>query len=172
MRLRTFAWIIAFVASLPVTAAAHERDPLVGAWIVERFVDRPEGGAARHLFGEQPRGLFVFTPDGHFSFSIMHEAADKAGAGNGAGDGAAAWTPGWYVSYFGTYRYDPAGPSWTARVTGANIPGYVGTEQTRSFRIDGDRLTITVASEENGRTVHGERVLRRAGPDQNSRVSR
>lgn len=162
MSLRTSAWAVALAASMPAAAASPERDPLVGTWIVERFVDQPEGEAARYLFGERPRGIFIFAPDGHFSFSVMHEAADKA----------AASTPNWYVSYFGTYRYDPVGPSWTARVTGGNIPDYIGTEQTRRFRIDGDRLTIIVTSAENGRTVHGERVLRRAGPDQNSRVSR
>lgn len=170
MRLRTSAWVMALAAALLAAAAPTDQNPLVGTWIVERFVDQTEGGAARHLFGERPRGIFVFTPEGHFSFSIMHEAADKAGEGAGdrAGEGSrgrgAGRTPGWYVSYFGTYRYDPAGPSWTARVTGGNIPDYIGTEQTRRFRIDGDRLTITVTGEENGRTVHGERVLRRAGP--------
>ncbi len=47
-----------------------------------------------------------------------------------------------YCSYFGTYTYDPSGPSWTVRVEGGNIPSYLGTDQTRHFTIDGDRLTI------------------------------
>lgn len=157
MRLRTSAWAVALAASMPAAAAPPERDPLVGTWIVERFVDQPEGEAARYLFGERPRGIFIFAPDGHFSFSVMHEAADKA-EGNGA-----PWTPNWLVSYFGTYRYDPAGASWTAHVAGGNVPGYIGTEQVRRFRIDGDRMTISAIGEENGQPVRSERVLRRAG---------
>jgi hypothetical protein len=152
--------VLTFLAMFAAPAFGQAPDPLVGSWVVERFTDTPEGGAPAYPFGEQPVGLFVFAADGHFSFSVMRgpdrEASNPAAA-------AAEWTPAWYVSYFGTYRYDPAGPSWTTRVLGGNIPSYVGTGQTRNFTLAGDVLTITAIYQQDGRTIRGERVLRRAG---------
>jgi hypothetical protein len=42
------------------------------------------------------------------------------------------------VAYTGSYRVD--GDKWVTRVDVSANPAWVGTEQTRSFRVTGDRL--------------------------------
>lgn len=135
-------------------------NPLVGTWSLEKFVDTPEGGAPVFAFGEQPHGLFVFTEDGNVSINLMRNPPVSS---PGTDPDPDACIPDWYCSYFGTYELDPTGDSWVTRVTGANIPNYLGTEQRRRFRIEGDRMIISETYQVEGRTVQAERVLRRLG---------
>lgn len=150
--------VLLALCAAPASARGAAPDPLVGAWIVERFTNTPEGAAPIFPFGKQPVGLFVFSADGHFSFNVMRGPRPDE---TEPGDADAEWTPAWYVSYFGTYSYDPVGSSWTSRVLGGNMLSYIGTEQTRVFTLVGDVLTISASYEEGGRKIRAERVLRR-----------
>lgn len=155
----------AFCASLLVVSplAAHpkssSRNPLVGTWELKQYVDAAEGGTPVYAFGNRPVGLFVFTADGHVSISLMRNPPE-VGADSSDPDPDAC-IPAWYCSYFGTYRYNPAGPSWTTHVVGGNIPHYLGTDQRRTFKIKGDLLTISETYSTDGKTFHAKRVLRR-----------
>ena len=67
--------------------------------------------------------LFVFTADGYVSISIMR---NPPAAGKESSDpDPDACIPAWYCSYFGTYQYDPRGPSWTTHVIGSNDLSYL-----------------------------------------------
>jgi hypothetical protein len=147
---------------LAADAAAPAKNPLIGSWQLEQYVDSAEDGPPVYAFGEAPVGLFVFTADGHVSISIMR---NPPAVGKGSSDpDPDACIPAWYCSYFGTYRYDRAGPSWTTHVMGGNIPNYLGTDQRRTFKIIGDLLTIAETYSADGKTFHAKRVLRRIRP--------
>ena len=137
----------------------RHNNPLVGAWTLQRYVDTPDGGAPIYAFGVRPVGLFVFTADGHVSISLMRNPP-AVGAPTSDPDPDAC-VPSWYCSYFGTYTYDPSGPSWTTLVIGANIPSYLGTNQRRSFTIKGSLLTISETYAAGGKTFRAQRVLRK-----------
>lgn len=148
-----------FAAPLAAHSVATVTNPLVGTWQLEQYVDTPERGEPVYAFGNPPVGLFVFTPDGHVSISLMR---NPSAIGTDSSDpDPDACIPVWYCSYFGTYRYDPAGPSWTTHVTGGNIPNYLGTDQRRTFMIKGDLLTISETYTADGKTFKAKRVLRR-----------
>ena len=160
MRFAAAAASLLFAAPLAAHPAAAAKNPLVGAWKLEQYVDVPEGGAPVYDFGNRPVGLFVFTADGHASISLMRNP--PAGGADSSDLDPDECIPAWYCSYFGTYRYDPAGPSWTTHVTGTNIPNYLGTDQPRTFKIEGDVLTVSeVYHSPDGKTVRAKRVLRR-----------
>lgn len=142
------------------TTAAPERQTLAGAWRLVSYTDTPEGGAPIQAFGEAPIGLFVFTDEGQASISFMRNP--PGGEGQPADPNPDACAPSWYCSYFGAYEVDWQQHRWTIHVQGGNIPSYIGTDQSRPFRIEGDRLIISTEYEENGRRVHAERVLERA----------
>ena len=159
MRLAAAASSLLFAIPLTAHPAASAKNPLVGTWQLEQYVDTPENGAPVYAFGDPPVGLFVFTADGHVSISLMR---NPPAVGTESSDpDPDTCIPAWYCSYFGTYRYDPAGPSWTTHVTGTNIPNYLGTDQRRTFKIKGDLLTISEAYSADGKTFHAKRVLRR-----------
>lgn len=156
---------VAAILCLAGPLAAHtlstSKNPLVGTWQLEQYVDTPEGGEPVYAFGDRPTGLFVFTLDGHVSISLMRNppAIDS----KSSDPDPDACIPAWYCSYFGTYRYDPIGPSWTTHVTGGNIPNYLGTDQRRSFTLEGNLLTISETYSADGKTFHAKRLLRRVG---------
>ena len=157
-------WFALFGAALlasatPGPGGSAQTNPLVGAWQLLQYVDVPVGGAPIDGFGTKPIGMFVFTPDGHVSISLMTNPRIAQAAP--ADPDPDACVPDWYCSYFGTYTYDPSGPSWTTHVDGGNIPTYVGTEQRRRFKIEGDVLTISETFASGGKTYYGTRVLQR-----------
>lgn len=158
---------LAVVASLTLAGplAAHpsatSKNPLVGTWQFEQYVDAPEGGAPVYAFGNPPIGPFVFTADGHVSISLMR---NPPSVGTKSSDpDPDACIPAWYCSYFGTYRYDPKGSRWITHVTGANIPNYLNTDLPRSFAIKGDMLIISETYSADGKTFRAKRVLLRIG---------
>lgn len=146
--------------SNPRDAANKIGKQLVGVWRLIRYVDMPEGAQPIYAFGERPVGQFVFTADGNVSINIMRNP--PAPTKESIDIDPDACIPAWYCSYFGTYRLEDGGRKWTTHVQGGNIPTYVGTNQTRSFELSGNRLVISESYEEGGRTVRAERVLERA----------
>jgi lipocalin-like protein len=142
-------------------ASAPASEPsLVGAWRLERYVDTPEGGPPVTAFGVHPNGLFVFTADGHASINLMANPIPVQGSADPDPD---ACVPNWYCSYYGAYRVDWARHEWVMHVEGANIPNFIGSDQTRAFELRDNRILITGEySDAHGRRVRYERVLVRA----------
>lgn len=157
LRLLALVALAAF-ASGPVDAKPAKRS-IVGAWRLVTYVDTPEGGEPVYAFGREPIGMFVFTADGHVSVSIMRNPP-KADAASGDPDPDAC-VPEWYCSYFGSYRVDWNTGAWTIRVSGGNIPSFIGTEQTRAFTLKGDRIFIVDSYSDGKRQIKAERVLER-----------
>jgi len=154
-RLMIFAALIAFGFQVG-PCAAEERNPLTGAWRLQTFVDKQDGAEPVYAFGKHPIGLFVFTANGYASFSIMHNPPDfKVTSGKPDPEDS---VPAGYLSYFGTYTIDKAHSTWTTHVLGGNVPAWIGTNQTRPFKIVGNTLTIAIDYTDNGRRVHEERT--------------
>jgi hypothetical protein len=149
------------VAYLPFAAFGKDRnsDSLVGTWHLVRYVDTPEGGEPIYAYGTKPIGLFIFTPDGHISVSIMRNPPDINSATTDPDPEACI--PSWYCAYFGTFAVNYQRGTWVTHVLGGNIPAYLGTDQSRSFKLKGDTLTVTEAYIAANRHFHAERVLRR-----------
>ena len=159
MKTSTVALAFSLAACSGPTPKAQTANPLVGSWRLEHYADTPRGGPPEQAFGQAPIGLFVFTADGRVSISIMRNPPDPDKPS--VDPDPEACVPTWYCSYFGTYTFDPGKPSWTTHVEGGNIPAYLGTDQTRLFHIDGDRLIIREQFSGGGKTYDGERILRR-----------
>lgn len=136
--------------------------PLVGTWEFVTYRDTPEGAAPLNPYGEHPIGLMIFTADGRFSMSLMRNPPDIGKAS--VDPDPEACVPEWYCSYFGTYQAKPGAGTWVTQVTGGNIPAYLGTAQTRRYEIRSGNLLIgETYTDEHGRRVNAERVLRRVG---------
>jgi lipocalin-like protein len=72
-----------------------------------------------------------------------------------------ACIPGWYCGYFGTYTVNYERGIWVTHVLGGNIPAYLGTDQPRTFTINGNTLIISETYMDGNRRVRAERVRRR-----------
>jgi len=122
-------------------AAAQQslRDQLVGTWtFVVAEITAPDG-AKSFPFGETPKGILVFTPDGHFA--QIHIASDVPRiASNNRLNGTAeeyAAIMRRSLSIFGTYTVDEAKRTVTFAIVSSTFPNQQGQSQTRTI----DKLT-------------------------------
>ena len=118
----------------------------VGAWdLVEyRFVD--QGGHETRPFGADAIGRVVYTDGGHVSAQVMRAGRPRFGRdrlGPGTSEEAAAAFRS-YLAFFGTYRVERDEGVVVHHVLGSLFPNWVGADQRRYFRFDGDELTLSM----------------------------
>jgi Lipocalin-like domain len=131
-----FKWLALTSVLLVAMAAsfAADRDVLIGNWRLISFEREYQVGGEREFpMGKTPAGYILFLPEGRMAVVITAEGRkapatdqDRAGLFNSL------------VAYTGPYRVE--GDKWITTVDVSANPAWVGTEQTRSFRVTGDRL--------------------------------
>ena len=143
MKLRTIAAAMIAVALSACSAAAQQanslKDQIVGTWnFVVAEVTAPDGKKS-FPFGETPKGVLIFTADGHFA--QIHVAGDVPKI---ASNNRLTGTPEEYaeimrrsLSVFGTYAVDEANRTVTYNIVSASFPNWQGEAQTRTI----DKLT-------------------------------
>src|SRR5215216_2475925 len=115
------------------------KDQLVGTWdFVVAEVTAPDGKKS-FPFGETPKGILIFTPDGRFA--QVHVASDVPKI---ASNNRLTGTPEEYatimrrsISVFGTYTVDDAKKTVTYRIVSSSFPNWEGEAQVRTI----DKLT-------------------------------
>jgi hypothetical protein len=130
--------------ALSGSAAAQQgkslKDQIVGTWeFVVAEVTAPDGKKS-YPFGETPKGLLVFTPDGRFA--QIHVASDVPKI---ASNNRLTGTPEEYgaimrrsLSVFGSYTVDEAKKTVTYKIVSSTFPNWQGEVQTRTI----DKLTL------------------------------
>lgn len=116
------------------TSFAADRDVLVGNWRLVSFErEYQTTGEREYPMGKTPTGYILFHPAGSMAVVITAEGRkaattdlDRVGLFNSL------------VAYTGPYRVD--GDKWITTVEVSANPAWVGTEQSRTFRITGDQL--------------------------------
>jgi hypothetical protein len=147
------AWLAILLALSPVADAADQEDKLVGTWLLVSWVMEDDTTKEQKpLYGEHPHGFATFTPTGRAFFVLTGEGRK---APQTEAEGAAALKS--LVAYTGRYRVD--GGRFITTVDTAWNEAWVGTDQVRTFRLDGDRLHVVAMSQPNpnfnGRLMHG-----------------
>jgi hypothetical protein len=129
-------------------------NPLVGTWQLIHWYNVTDEGEKTYPLGEGATGYISYSGDG-FVFVHLTAANRRLYAVNDPFGGtpeedAAAMKS--QISYAGPYEY--RGDVVTHKVTQASCPNWVGTEQLRHVRFDGDRLELSAA----GATFQGRAV--------------
>ena len=143
MKVRTIAASLLTFAILADAATAQGakslKDQIVGTWnFVVAEVTAPDGKKS-FPFGETPKGILIFTPDGRFA--QIHVASD---APKIASNNRMTGTPEEYaaimrrsLSVFGTWTVDEAKKTVTYNIVSSTFPNWEGEAQTRTI----DKLT-------------------------------
>lgn len=123
------------------------RDRLVGAWqLVSLTTQDADTGRIRHPLGTAPRGMILYTGDGHMSAQLAD--ADMGG----------------YIAYGCRFDVDEDGAIVHHDVTIAMMPELLAQPQFRHASIDGDVLTLSATTTDvAGATSHARVVWTRAG---------
>ncbi len=115
---------------------ADDRALVQGVWkLVSLEVEMQSTGQKELPMGRKPTGYATFTADGRAFFVLTGEGRKPAKT-----DQERAALLNSLVAYTGTYRLE--GDKWITKIEVAWNPEWVGTEQTRFFKIDGDRLEV------------------------------
>jgi hypothetical protein len=127
------------------------KNPLIGNWRLVTYETVDGTGRRAKPYGEAV-GRLTYDDRGNMSGQVMrpHRARVALGEGN-AQQVRAAYTG--YIAYFGTYEVDPAGGRVVHHVHGSLNPAWVGGDQTRAMRFDGDRLVLSAEVVKAGQTV-------------------
>ena len=118
-------------------ALAQGAKQLVGAW------DTPKSES----YGENARGLLIFTADGHYQLSIQRATLPKFASNNrtkGTPQEDHAVVEG-SINHFGRYTVDEKKKALTFHVDGSTFPNWIGTTQERPYTIKDDVLVYKVA---------------------------
>ena len=131
----------------------NERD-LYGVWKLVSLRSVMTGGSEpKDIYGVDPVGKIIFTTDNLMMTVIT--AKDRARSQSDAGDAALFRS---MMAYSGPFRVE-GGDQFITTVEVAWNPDWVGTEQVRTFSIEGDILSIITAETadpiEPEKTGHG-----------------
>jgi hypothetical protein len=134
----------AYPASAPQTTDRPTGSDLVSTWTLTTFERGAGGGPATRI--ANPRGLLILDRAGNV-FEFVTSLATQRGGQVPLADAQAAFAG--HGGFWGQYRVDATARTMTFRAEHGVHPNLGGKEFSRSFTLDGDRLTMTSAGEPN-----------------------
>jgi Lipocalin-like domain len=154
--------VFGLIAGSGLVSAASDVNP-TGVWkVVDYTATDPATGAVTHPFGANPIGSAIYTAKGWMSvFVAGSHRVPSTGTGAKRAQERAELFDGLYA-YTGTYLVK--GDSVTIHVESAWQPDWVGTEKTRTLKLDHDILSIVTApmtSPVDGKTYISTTIFRR-----------
>lgn len=128
------------------------KEPLQGCWLLHAYELQQSDGSVVHPMGEQPEGLLFYSPGGHMSVHLLQPGAEPPAPeqlppGLSA-DLAVSYAC--YSSYFGRYTVDSKQAIITHHLRGASVLAWAGSEFPRHYQLEGERLTLSAAVNEQG----------------------
>ncbi len=139
------------------------KDQLVGTWTLVSWVQTNKDGSKYERFGANPKGVNMFTPDGHFSLIFLRPDLPKIASNDPAKPAPAeanAITVG-SIGYFGTYTVDEASKTISLQIEGTTLANQLGMTQKRAIKsLSAKELTYTNPTSVTGASI--EVSLKRA----------
>jgi len=135
LKLKRLVVLVLFLVAVQ-PSFADDSVKVHGIWKLVAYEVESQATAQKEpIMGQKPTGYVIFTPEGRVWFVLTGEGRkppktieDRAELLNTL------------VAYTGMYRVE--GDKWITKVDVAWNPEWVGTEQTRSFKVEGDRLQV------------------------------
>ena len=134
----------ALTVAMPSGGAVAEskslRDQLVGTWILVSAVDVRKDGSKTNRWGANPKGTFIFTPEGRYAQMILRSDVRMFGSKNAAS--------------FGSYTVNERDKILVTRVDASSNHNYNGTERKRTIvSLTDDEMIYLNAMTSTGTTV-------------------
>jgi hypothetical protein len=124
---------------------------LVGNWTLVSYDAVAPDGSRSLPFGAAV-GRLSYDEHGHMAGQVMRPDRAPVNVGRGEAQQVRAAYIG-YIAYFGTYEVDEAKGVVRHRVEGALNPTWVGGEQVRKMRFDGDLLVLQADVQKGAQTI-------------------
>lgn len=131
-------FIIVMMGVLNTTqlALADDSVKITGIWKLVSFeMEIQATGEREPAMGKNSTGYAIFTPEGRAMFVLTGEGRKAPKTDQDRADLFKSM-----FAYTGMYRLE--GDKWITKVDVSWNPAWLGTEQIRFFRVDGDRLQV------------------------------
>lgn len=133
------------------------RERLIGTWSLVSFELTLASGEVVLPFGEAPIGRIHYGPDGFMAAHLMRAGRARIeGSSESLSGEAAAKVLADQFSYCGRFRCEPELVIHSVEV--ATNPNWVGREQRRGARFDGNKLILSAGGVRHG-DERGQAVL-------------
>jgi hypothetical protein len=131
-----FLIVVMGVLSAAQLALADDRAKIVGIWkIVSWESEFQATGEREPTMGKNPTGYVIFTPEGRMMAILTAEGRKAPKTDQDRADLLKS-----LIAYTGMYRFE--GDKWITKVDVSWNPAWIGTDQVRFFKFDGDRLQV------------------------------
>ena len=127
--------ICALILVLLIAIPSFAQQSLVGTYKLVSFTVEIDGQPPREIMGKSPRGYLVLTPNRW----IHLITAENRKSGTSVEEKSALWDS--LSTYTGPYRLD--GSKLIVSVDVSWNESFNGTQVTRTWQLDGNRLSIT-----------------------------
>jgi len=114
-----------------------------GSWILVSIYNEQDG-KRNDIYGPNPKGLMVLTPDGRFIYLMMRASLPKFAANNrmkGTAEENQAVIQGSHAT-FGKYTV-ASDKTVNFHIEGSTFPNWDGQDQKRVMTVSGDELKVT-----------------------------
>ena len=127
------------------------KERLVGTWKLLSYETNEEAGKRGKPYGDAV-GRLEYDANGNMSGQVMRPGRAHVHRGEGNAQQVRGAYIG-YIAYFGTYEVASDGTSVVHHVEGALNPAWVGGQQVRKMRFDGECLILTADVHKSGDVV-------------------
>lgn len=112
--------------------------------------------------GEQPTGIILYDSAGHVAVQIDY-TGKRLGFANGplagtTGEKAGAFDS--YTAYYGTFSVNAAAGLVIHHLENSLNPSNVGRDNVRYYELQGNRMTLDIADDDNGRRLARKDTVR------------
>lgn len=140
-----------FLAFMTMSAFSQSQ-LLVGSWRLTAADKILPGGRQVADFGEAPRGIAIFTANGHYVVEIFQTDRIKLPSTDGMKNNSKEYkdTILNMSCHFGTYTVDTTKGTIAFHIDRASFSAWDETTSIRSFTLEGDKLTWRVQPRPDG----------------------
>lgn len=134
---------------------------LIGDWTLVSYDAIAPDGSRSQPFGDA-RGRLRYDAYGNMAGQVMRPDRPRVELGTGSALRVRDAYTG-YIAYFGTYAVNAAGDTVIHHVQAALNPAWVGGDQVRQMRFEGDLLVLQADVEKNQQTMRHVLTWRKLG---------
>jgi hypothetical protein len=144
--------LVMWVPATQATAAPAPDFPLAGTWtLVAADLIRPDGVRVRD-YGDAPPGLMMIDAQGRYTVQIYRSDRPRFASGDKKTGTPAEFEAAVMGSstHFGTVAIDKEARTLTFSIATAAFSNWEGTQQKRSYELNGDELSYRVPARPDG----------------------
>lgn len=134
---------------------------LIGNWTLLSYITENPDGSRGKPYGDAV-GRLSYDEHGYMAGQVMRPGRLEVTPGQWSAQDVRSAYAG-YIAYFGTYEVNASGDTVVHHVDGALNPGWVGGDQVRRMRFDGDLLQLSTEVPKGGAIVKHVLTWKRLG---------